>query len=319
MSSSATASLEDARRPRPSTICIPVGSMHVLFVCFDGCGRHKLLPHPVTLRARTQRTNGEISSRNDRGRAIPPSCWWGGGWREVGLAHWGEGFDDESSPGRLRKMDGEKVNCCLERVWSAASGDRKPVLRWVWSSAALPLDPLVLEKSVPDCKTNKPINNCYSLASLRNLKNLALASYIHVLADLLFSFVSFDPSWGCGGVALPGGGGAYHGWLLIYGSGYIFIMTRHGCIWREKRRIKQYREWFCGVHKYYNRLQKTIISGYTVKRQIYAWDLFMWVKCQSYKFVPYKFYFAISCIMHKRRINKNCTYLSRVYPISTPQ
>ena len=93
-------------------------------------------------------------------------------------------------------MDGEKVNCCLERVWSAASGDRKPVLTWVWSSAALPLDPLVLEKSVPDCKTNKPINNGYSLASLRNLKNLALASYIcvHVLEDLLFSFVSFDPS-----------------------------------------------------------------------------------------------------------------------------
>ena len=67
----------------------------------------------------------------------------------MGLKRWGEGFD-ESSPGRLRKMDGEKVNCCLEWAWSAASGDRKPVLRWVWSSTVLPLEPLTLEKAVRD-------------------------------------------------------------------------------------------------------------------------------------------------------------------------
>ena len=95
----------------------------------------------------------------------------------MGLDCWGEGFD-ESSPGRLRKMDGEKVNCCLEWAWSAASGERKPVLRWVWSSpAVLPLEPLSLEKSVRDCEMNKSINSLHPLARSRNFneeKNLAL-------------------------------------------------------------------------------------------------------------------------------------------------
>ena len=95
----------------------------------------------------------------------------------MGLDCWGEGFD-ESSPGQLRKMDGEKVNCCLGWVWSAASGERKPVLRWVWSSAAvLPLEPLSLEKSVRDCEMNKSINSLHPLARSRNFneeKNLAL-------------------------------------------------------------------------------------------------------------------------------------------------
>ena len=62
------------------------------------------------------------------------------------------------------------MNCCLEWAWSAASGERKPVLRWVWSSAAmLPLEPLSLEKSVRDCEMNKSLVNFHSLARPRIL------------------------------------------------------------------------------------------------------------------------------------------------------